>query len=110
MTVTHAGEIWPAEVKFPDGRGSKPRPMLVVFANSHDSVLAVVTSAPARSDRDVALQDWAAGGLRLPSTVRLDRLVTMSHRRLWARLGCIAKADWGHIVEVWNERMRLSVT
>jgi mRNA-degrading endonuclease toxin of MazEF toxin-antitoxin module len=108
MTTTRAGEIWLAEVEFPDGRGSKPRPMLVLFADAHDSILVVITSAPARSERDLVIRDWSASGLRLPSTARLDRLLTISHRRLWAKLGRLAQDDWRRIVEVWNERMRLS--
>jgi hypothetical protein len=81
--------------------------MLVLFHEAQDSVLAVVTSAPARTPRDVFLHQWSAGGLRCPSTVRLNRLVTMSHRRLWAKLGRLDGEDWKRVVEAWNTHMRL---
>jgi mRNA interferase MazF len=108
MTTTRAGEVWLAEVEFTDGRGSKPRPMLVLFSDPRDSILAVVTSAAPRTPRDLFLSDWRTAGLRAPSTVRLDKLVTMSHQRLWGRLGQVTPADWAGIVRVWNEHFRLS--
>ncbi len=107
MTTTRAGELWLTEVEFADGSGVKPRPMLVLFTDNNDSVLAVVTSAAPRSSLDVEVRDWQAAGLRRPSTVRLDKLVTMSHTRLWARLGALQSNDWNQVVETWNLKMRL---
>ena len=107
MTTTRAGEVWLAEVEFADGTRSKPRPMLVLFCERQDSVLAVITSATPRTNRDVTLADWQAAGLRVPSTVRLDKLVTMSHERLWAKLGIVSTGDWRRVAEAWNSQMHL---
>lgn len=107
MTTTRAGEVWLAQVEFADGTQSKPRPVLVLFTEHQDSVLAVVTSAAPRTPQDVALIDWQGAGLRLPSTARLDKLVTMSHPRLWAKLGNLTEQDWQRVTDVWNREMRL---
>ena len=106
--TTRAGELWLAEVEFADGTGAKPRPMLVLFSDPYDSVLAVVTSATPRTACDLPIREWEAAGLRRASTVRLDKLATLSHRRLWARLGHLSTADWQRVVDLWNEQMRLT--
>jgi hypothetical protein len=81
--------------------------VLVLFTEHQDSVLAVVTSAVPRTPRDVALIDWQAAGLRSPSTARLDKLVTMSHQRLWAKLGSLTAQDWQRVADSWNREMKL---
>lgn len=107
MTTTRAGEVWLAEVEFVDATGSKPRPVLVLFSHGQDSVLAVITSTARRTDLDISIRNWKAAGLRRPSIARLDKLITMSHNRLWARLGHLGDADWRRVVNLWNDRMKL---
>jgi uncharacterized repeat protein (TIGR03803 family) len=58
------GEIWLAEIPFTDGSASKIRPVLVLWLDVGDAVVAAVTSAAPRSTSDVSLQDWQAEGLR----------------------------------------------
>ena len=107
MTTTRAGEVWLTEVEFADASGSKPRPGLVLFSHGQDSVLAVITSAARRTDHDLSIGYWKAAGLRLPSIVRLDKLTTMSHNRLLAKLGHLSDADWHRVVNLWNDKMKL---
>ncbi|HAO79275.1 MAG TPA: hypothetical protein DCQ92_09915, partial [Verrucomicrobia subdivision 3 bacterium] len=64
------GEIWLAEIPFTDGSASKIRPVLVLWLDAGDAVVAAVTSATPRSTSDVSLHDWQAEGLRVISTVR----------------------------------------
>lgn len=68
------GDFWVADIPFTDGSGSKKRPVLVLWLDGLDTVVAAVTSAAPRSPTDVSLADWKAAGLRVPSTVRLSRL------------------------------------
>jgi mRNA interferase MazF len=68
------GEIWLADIPFTDGSASKIRPVLVLWLDAGDAVVAAVTSAATRSPSDVLLQNWQAEGLRVASTVRLSRL------------------------------------
>lgn len=68
------GEFWVADIPFTDGSGSKKRPVLVLWLDGMDVVVAAVTTAAPCLPTDVSLTDWTAAGLRLPSTVRLSRL------------------------------------
>ena len=63
MTI-QPGEFWVAEIRFTDGLGSKKRPVLVLWLDGSDAVIAAVTSAAARSTTDVPLADWRADGSR----------------------------------------------
>lgn len=101
------GEIWLAEIPFTSGTASKPRPVLVLWTDANDVVVAAVTSAPPRSATDVALQDWTAEGLRVASTVRLSRLDCLEQNLLFRRLGVISKTDAQRLKQIWTDQIRL---
>jgi len=69
-----AGELWLAEIPFTSGIASKLRPVLVLWEDLADVIVAAVTRAAPRSPTDVPLHDWAGEGLVVASTVRLSRL------------------------------------
>jgi mRNA interferase MazF len=73
MTV-RPGEFWVADIQFTDAAGSKKRPVLILWLDDADVVVAAVTTANPRSVSDIALTDWKASGLVRASTVRLSRL------------------------------------
>jgi mRNA interferase MazF len=52
------GEIWLADIPFTSGAASKLRPVLVLWTDAADVVVAAVTSAQPRSTTDVLLQSW----------------------------------------------------
>ncbi|MGO8700988.1 MAG: type II toxin-antitoxin system PemK/MazF family toxin [Limisphaerales bacterium] len=64
------GEVWIADIPFTGGAASKLRPVLILWTDAADVVVAAVTSAQPRSTTDVALQQWSGTGLRVVSTVR----------------------------------------
>jgi mRNA interferase MazF len=97
-----AGEIWLANIPFTDGSASKIRPVLVMWLDGLDAVVAVVTSAAGRSPTDVALADWHAGGLRVASTVRLSRLDCLEHSLLFRRLGSVSSGDGKRLKTTWD--------
>jgi len=66
------GEIWLANIPFTSGVASKVRPVLVLWEDAADVVVAAVTKAAPRSPSDVLLKDWAKAGLVVPSKVRLS--------------------------------------
>ncbi len=88
-----AGEFWLADIPFTNGTASKLRPVLVLWVDAADVVVAVVTSAAPRSASDVALQEWSFAGLRVPSTVRLSRLDCLEQRLLRRKLGAVSGLD-----------------
>jgi mRNA interferase MazF len=100
MTIS-PGEFWVASIPYTDQSASKKRPVLVLWLDAADAVVAVVTSTPVRSSTDVALKDWQAGGLRAASTVRLSRLDCLEQSLLLHRLGNVSAADGQQLKSVW---------
>jgi mRNA interferase MazF len=49
MTTIKAGEIWVAAIPFTNGISSKKRPVLILWLDGADVVLAAVTSALPRT-------------------------------------------------------------
>jgi mRNA interferase MazF len=92
MTL-QAGEVWLADIPYTHGQASKVRPVLVLWLDGLDAVVAVITSAAPRSTTDVPLADWKAAGLRVASTVRLSRLDCLEQPLLFRRLGSLLKPD-----------------
>ena len=102
------GEIWLGEIPFTSGAASKLRPVLILWIDAADVVVAAVTSAAPRSATDVALQDWSAAGLRVASTVRLSRLDCLEQSLLRRRLGVVVRADANQIKNRWATEIRLN--
>lgn len=96
------GEVWLADIPYTDGKASKIRPVLVLWLDAADAVVAVITSAAPRSTTDVLLTDWKVAGLRVVSTVRLSRLDCMEQSLLFRRLGSRSKADADQIKTTWD--------
>lgn len=101
------GEVWLADIPFTSGAASKLRPVLVLWTDAADVVVAAVTSAQPRSPMDVALQNWSAAGLRVPSTVRLSRLDCLEQHLLRRRLGILPPVDAEQLKRVWANEIRL---
>jgi len=102
-----AGEFWLADIPFTNGVASKLRPVLLLWEDAADVVVAVVTSANPRSTSDVALQEWASAGLRVPSTVRLSRLDCLEQSLLRRKLGTISRLDANRLKQAWSTEIRL---
>ncbi len=101
-----AGELWVANIPYTTGTASKKRPVLVLWVDGADAVVAAVTSAAPQSPTDVVLQDWQAAGLRLPSTVRLARLDCLELTLLLQRLGELPPADGTRLKDVWDRLVK----
>jgi len=80
--------------------------VLVLWLDGHDAVVAAVTSASPRTNTDLALDEWRAGGLRVPSTVRLARLDCLEQHLLHRRLGSITPADASRVLDTWSRLVK----
>jgi mRNA interferase MazF len=100
------GDFWVADIPFNGGRGSKKRPVLVLWLNGLDAVVVAVTSAAPRSATDVPLAEWRVAGLRVPSTVRLSRLDCLEQALLSHKLGAISAADAVQVKAVWSAQIK----
>ncbi len=105
--IPQPGEVWIADIPFTSGTASKLRPVLVLWTDAADVVVAAVTSASPRSTTDVALQHWPAAGLRVASTVRQSRLDCLEQNLLRRRLGMVDQTDAGQLKQVWANEIRL---
>jgi mRNA interferase MazF len=105
MTAS-AGEVWVAEIPFTSGHASKKRPVLILWVDGADAVVASVTTAPPRTASDVPLADWSAAGLRASSTARLARLDCLEQSLLIFRLGIISVTDATELKRVWAAHVR----
>jgi mRNA interferase MazF len=99
MTI-QSGEFWLASIPFTDGVSFKKRPVLILWLDGNDAVVAAVTSSNPRTKTDVLLKDWIASGLRVVSTVRLSRLDCLEQSLLLTKIGLISVNDARHIKEV----------
>ena len=107
MTTIQAGELWIANIPFTNNVDSKKRPVLILWLDGNDAIVAVVTSARPRTKTDVSLQDWATSGLRVPSTVRLARLDCLEKSLLIAKIGVVSKLDAIKLKNIWNSEIKL---
>ena len=101
MTV-QPGELWLADIRFTDGSASKIRPVLILWLEALDAVVAAVTTAGPRSATDVVLVDWQFAGLRKASTARLSRLDCLEQALLFRRLGRLSAADCIRVRSAWD--------
>jgi mRNA interferase MazF len=105
MTV-QPGELWLADIPFTHAGRSKIRPVLVLWLDALDAVVAAVTTAGPRSVMDVPLVDWQPAGLRKPSTVRLSRLDCLEQVLLFRKLGRLSAADGGRVRTAWDVHVK----
>ena len=106
MTI-QSGDFWIAEIPFTNGLSSKRRPVLILWLDGNDVVVAVVTSATPRTKTDVLLKDWTESGLRVASTVRLSRLDCLEKSLLLAKIGHVSRNDAQRLKKVWNYYIKL---
>lgn len=106
MTSTQPGEFWVADMQFTDGTGSKKRPVLVLWLDAHDAVVAAVSSAAPRTQTDVRLADWQSSGLRVASTIRLSRLDCLEQSLFIGRIGVISPRDAAKVTNVWASHVK----
>jgi len=95
------GEVLLAWLVFSGGQGAKRRPVLVVrdFGDA-DLLVLPITSHPVRTAADLALSNWQAAGLKLPSTVRVEKLATIEKTWVAKTLGKISATDLVKVREI----------
>lgn len=106
-TMFQPGDIWIADMPFAQGTGSKSRPVLVLWVDLQDAVVAIITTAAPRTASDVVLADWAAAGLLRQSTVRLKRLGAVEGSRLSTQIGRVSKKDAKRLNAAWAKHLKL---
>jgi mRNA-degrading endonuclease toxin of MazEF toxin-antitoxin module len=88
--------IYTARFRFIEGTGSKIRPVIVVSRPvGAFNVVSVVplSSSNALTNADIALDDWKAAGLRVPTVARVHRITAFLQEDLNALLGTLSMRD-----------------
>lgn len=106
MTTIQAGDLWIADIVFTDRSASKKRPVLVLWLDGDDAIVAVITSSSPRTVTDLLLQDWRDSGLRVASTVRLSRLDSLERSLFLFRIGRISETDAARVQEIWSTHVK----
>lgn len=101
-TTFRRGQAIVVNVPFSDHSGVKPRPAVVVSAETFhrdllDILICPISSQPQYYDQpgpgDHPLRDWRAAGLHHPSTVRVSKLLAVDKRIVKKGLGSLTHED-----------------
>jgi mRNA interferase MazF len=99
-SVYNQGEVLLAWLVFSDGQGAKRRPVFVARDFGDDDLLVLpITSHPVRVETDIVISDWKSAGLRLPSTLRAEKLATIEKSCVARKLGVLLPADLAKVRE-----------
>ena len=77
--------------------------MVVKDFGDDDLLVVPITSQPARVMADLVLSDWQRAGLRLPSTVRLEKLATIGKSCVARKLGVLPDNELARVRETLAE-------
>ncbi|MBI3099568.1 MAG: type II toxin-antitoxin system PemK/MazF family toxin [Planctomycetes bacterium] len=95
MTGYERGAILLMEFPFPSQETTKRRPaLLLAEVDALDVVVAQVTSRAPRGRFDIPLTAGKAGGLLLPSCVRVDKIATLPKADERRVLGAVSRHEW----------------
>jgi mRNA-degrading endonuclease toxin of MazEF toxin-antitoxin module len=116
-TTYRRGQVAVVEVTFSDGSGSKPRPALVVSAETFhrslpDIVVCPISSQPRYYRRpgpgDRPLRSWRAAGLRHPSAVRVSKLLAVDKGIVKRVIGDVAPDDLAGVDGILRRALALA--
>lgn len=117
MTTYRRGQVVVVEVPFSDQSGSKPRPALIVSAETFhrripDVIVCPISSQPRHHKRpghgDCPLRNWEDVGLRHPSTVRISNILAIDKQIIKRAIGILPVDDMQRVDEGLMEAMGLA--
>ena len=88
------GDVVLLRMEFHQIAGSKIRPAVVLLDTGDDDFIAApITSRARASAYDLAIQEWGAAGLNVPSFARVHKLTVQPKSGIARQLGSLAKPD-----------------
>ena len=116
-TITYKrGQVVVVNVPFSNHSGVKPRPSLIVSAESFhrnlpDLIVCPISSQPWYYEKpvsgDVPLRQWRRIGLRYPSTVRVSKLLSVDKEIVKTILGSLSPQDFTRVEKVLRKALGL---
>ena len=101
-TTFKRGQVVVVNVRYSNLSGVKPRPALIISAESFhrdlpDAIACPISSQPRFYRRpgpgDCPLRDWRSVGLRHPSTVRISKMLAVDKQIVKRVLGSLSQED-----------------
>jgi len=90
------GDVILIQIHFHQASGSKVRPAAVLLDSGDDDFVAVpITSRARHAEFELAICDWQAAGLNVPSVMRLHKPGVLSKKEILRPLGRLSEADKG---------------
>ncbi len=101
------GDVVVALFCYADLSGAKYRPALVVSTEEFNKetghlILAAISHKPVKERYDLLLERWKEAGLRLPSKVRVGRLLTVE-AKLTRKIGAVPPDELVKVKTVLKE-------
>ena len=92
--ILQFGEILLIRMQFHQATGAKIRPALVLLDTGDDDFIAApITSQLRHSEYDLAIKDWRAAGLNVPSYARVHKLTVLAKADIVRNLARISGGD-----------------
>jgi len=103
MNTIETGSVVLLKFPFTDGISYKRRPVLVLkdFADG-DILVCRITSKIYNTQYDIYFNDWMKYGLKLPSVVRVHKLVTLETNMIESFMGQIDDAVLDKVKSTFN--------
>ncbi len=94
MSDLRFGDIILIKFPFTDVSGAKKRPALVLHdTDDNDIIICRITSQIKESRFDIEITDQKAAGLKLPSIIRLHKIVTIEKTLVDKKMGALSETD-----------------
>lgn len=94
MSKYKFGDIILIKFPFTNFTGEKKRPALVLLGNNEkEMVVCRISGQEKESVYDIEIKDWKQSGLKLPSIIRLDKLVTIETSIVYKVIGFLKEQE-----------------
>lgn len=85
---------------FSDLTGVKKRPGVILLdSQQKDVLIARITSRSPKTPFDVEIEKWQQVGLNVPSTILVNKIMTLDRGLIDKRLGNFMESDWKKVIK-----------
>ena len=104
MSDLRFGDIILIKFPFTDVSSAKKRPALILHdTRDNDIIICRITSQIKESKFDIEITDQQAAGLKLPSIVRLHKIVTIEKTLVDKKMGALSETDAKSVESLIND-------
>lgn len=96
------GEVIVLEFPFSNLKSYKRRPALIIkVPKGEDAIICQITAEPQEKDVEIPLRnnEFAKGGLRRNSYIRIDKITTIKRTRIKYKIGSLKPEKFNEIID-----------